>query len=559
MFSAPIMEELKNNPANEKSYKLLTEQELEQLGKEKQKTFLGSVFPVLKIEMTRFIVMLTAFSMIAFIYTFLRIYKDNIIYAKLEPAAQSYLKVLTAPVTFFFIGVLNKLLVRYDIDRTFDIGMCAFILVLAIQAVLIKIRYSIQPNELWALDMFLMDSATVRGFRPLFVLSLMLNQWVLSMLYILADVIGSIMVGYFFMTYINAHCTPDQNKRFVRVLYIFSNLAGFAAGKAMDKWSKAAKNMSYSKIDNFYFLFTILATVCFSIVLVLKKWLDYIFTTNPIVISTGKVKKTKVKRSVGFGDGIYFAWVSRLLWAMSIMTLIYNICNTFATSLFTNANKAVAPFVAGNNAGTFGMEQKSNEILITAIATVVVLLTPVSRLFEWFGVISSGGLPVLITFVSLSVTCLFACINYPGGGEDNMPYFRWLGEFNKHYKIEAWASLLTVSVIKLSKYAFFDIVKEAISMKIDPEIRPLFKSVFDGICGKLGKLIGSFYHIFMENITGGVLDARYFAPVTFTVTFFLCAIWLKQVCYLHRSFKKATTTNGYMDRDFIPGFNHKPE
>lgn len=238
------------------------------------------------------------------------------------------------------------------------------------------------------------------------------------------------------------------------------------------------------------------------------------------------------------------------------MTLSYNICNTLVSSLFTNANKATVAAIP--NLGSFGTTQKSRETSYTAFATIIVLLTPVSRLFEWFGVISSGGLPVLITFIGTVATCIMACINYPACGEENMAGFKWLGEFKKRHEAESFIALATVSAVKVSKYAFFDIVKEAIAMKINPADRALYKSVFDGICGKLGKLFGSFYHIIMENITGGVLDARYFAPVTLILTFLLCLLWCKQVLYLHQLYKKSINNNEpYFPQDNIKQYNIK--
>ena len=92
-------------------------------------------------------------------------------------------------------------------------------------------------------------------------------------------------------------------------------------------------------------------------------------------------------------------------------------------------------------------------------------------------------------------------ILYPVTCNDNMRPFHNINQPKKYFEKEAIQSSM-----KIAKYAFSDIVKELVAMKIEPSIRPLFKCVFDG---SVAKYISSFYGIMMFSLTE-VADARYY-------------------------------------------------
>lgn len=536
---------------------LLTEEGLAKEAKELQKTFIGNIIPVLPIEYSRFIVMAIAFFLIAFSYTFLRLYKDNVIYSVLEPSAQNWLKLFTFLASLLAVGLIQKLLVFYDMNKVFEIVTFAFGMLLLVMAGLIKFREHVQFRVGWAEEMFVGNSAECRGINVLYVLALIFNHWVLSLFYILCEVIGSIMVSYLFLTYVNMHCTQDQNNRFVRILYIFSNVAGFLAAHLYKVWNSAMKKRRYEARESFYVYFTIGAVVLFGIILFLKKVLDRIFA-KPIIISSGKTKKVgKNKKSVSIMDGVYYAFVSKLLLAMCAMTLFYNISANLLTSIFTNSLAAAATLL-GEDKSAFGAEYKSLEMRWTAALVIVVMLSPFSKLFEWFGAASSGGIPILISALGAISCTFFAIINFPALGSDNMRIASFGNDAKRSPMGEVYTNLVVSSAVKISKYAFFDIIKEAISMKINPEIRPLFKGVYDGVCGKLGKCAGSIYGLVMEMITKE-RDARYYAPVTCIIILLFCFFWTIAIYYLHVSFNNASKKDTYMSPDYFEGSKLKDE
>lgn len=545
------------------STNLMTEEELAAAALEMQKSkWYGSTFEVIPVERKRFFVMAAIFSLIAFIYTFLRLFKDMVIHSTLEPSAQNWLKILTFPATLVTINVVQKLIARYSIDTAFELGTIAFSGIMLMMAGLMYFRnssimqISLQMKEGWAEIFFIENTAGCRGINILYVLALMFNNWIFSFFYICSEVIGSVMVSYLFMTYVNSHCTENQNRRFVRILYIFSNLAGLAASLLYKQWNSWASKQTYEIRNMFFPIFALSTVGLFVVVFALKRYLDYIFKT-PIVIAAKKAKKSKSKKAVSIVDGIYYACISKLLLSMSIMTLLYNISTNILTSMFTNSLSAAAQ-VLGEEKSSFAGDYKSNEMLLTAALVVVALLSPCAKLHIYFGVASSGGLPILISFVGALVLTLFAAINYPALGEDNMSIVSNFSFFKTRPYWEVYANLIVSMLVKVSKYAFFDIVKEAISMKIDPEIRPLFKGVYDGVCGKLGKCAGAVYGIYMEYLTD-VRDCRYYAPVTFGIITVFCVFWSVAIYYLHYRFKAANENKTFMSPDYIEGIKLKDE
>jgi len=548
---------------NEEQSRLPTEEELNQKAAEVGKAgILGGMFSILPVEAKRLIYLALMITVIAFTYSFMRVYKDRVIYSVLEPSAQNWLKIFTFLASLLFVGIIQKLLAHYNsnIDKVFEVCSVMFIVLFTVLAFALKFRYLIPLDDLWAKRLFICNSATTRNINLLYMPVLMVNHIVLSIFYIVSEVVGSIMVSYLFFSYLNAHCTPDQNKRFVRPLLFVSNLAGFLGGQVYDWWSKhiASKSEYLDDVENYYFVFTLVAAGLFGINVVLKRILDRVFA-QPIVATNSTVKKSKgkAKKSVSITDGVYYAVISKFLMAMCGITLFYNISTNLLTSIASNSYSAAAQ-VMGEDKSSFGTKYKSLDTRITAISVAIIMLTPISRMSKYFGIIGPSAVPVIITFFGILISTILAGINYPSLGNDNMAVMRIVEDLPKSPMLEVYCNLTISALMKISKYAFFDIAKEEISMKINPEIRPLFKGVYDGVCGKFGKCSGAIYGIIMDGITN-VRDARYCVPVTFCIITVFCILWSISVVYLHRSFKSATAKGTYMSPDYFQGVTLKDE
>ncbi|ELA42698.1 uncharacterized protein VICG_00013 [Vittaforma corneae ATCC 50505] len=230
---------------------------------------------------------------------------------------------------------------------------------------------------------------------------------------------------------------------------------------------------------------------------------------------------------------------------MCAVAFFYN----FSTNLLETANASgmsAAASYLDREKSFFATGFKSMDLICTSIATCIIIISPISLLPDKFGIAAFAAVPLTVSLCSSLVEFWFSITNFPATGSDNMWPFHWYNAVNKYPYEEAIAGTAIQSFMKVAKYAFFDIVKELVAMKIDPSIRPLFKGVFDGSITKLGKSIGSFYGIIMFAITGAQ-DSRYYFGVTTLVIVFFCSIWVLPIRYLSKSYSEAKKSGTYMD------------
>lgn len=547
------MQDPENGPEASSGQRLMSEGELKEKALKLQRTFLGSMFPILGVEWYRFFLMASAFFLCAFSYTYLRLYKDVVIHTSLETSAQNWLKCFTFAASVFTVSIVQRLLANSDIDTVFGFLTLVFAAFLTAIGFLLKFREYVQLKDGWTQEFFVLNSADVRGLSSLYILFLIFNHWVLSFFYVVCEVIGSIMVSYLPMTYFNAHCTPEQNGRFVRVLYIFSNFAGALAGAVYYMWNKSMRTKPVESRDKYYLIFAIIVALLFVIVFFIKTRLDKEFKNLIVEPSTITYKKKPKVKKPSMLDGLAHAFTSRLLLAMCAMTVFYNVSQVFQSSLNGNAYSASAK-ILGVEKSTFAGKYKSCETLATAIITVVVLISPCSRLCELFGAGLSGSFPIALCFFGILFSTLIALVNYPASGQPNYIFNGLFRDAERWPRLECVIDVCSSTAIKVSKYAFFDIVKEAISMKISPDERALFKGIYDGVCGKFGKCVGAIYGILMDEFIVHNRDSRYYSLITFCVIAVFSFLWIIALRYLSTKFAKVHNTNAYLSADYFETF-----
>lgn len=533
---------------------------------EMRKTFLGRTFPILDVERSRFLLLLSGFFIIAFLYSFLRQFKDRVTNSVLELHSGNYLKLFTFFASLVIVAFIQNFLSVYDINTVFEKCLMIFAGFMVLVAIILFVRlheypilagYRIEKPDLWAQKMFVSDTLNTRGIGPfVWGLVLLYNQWVLAFFYVIAEVAGSIMVSFMFLTYLNSNCSEDQNSRFVRVLYLASNVSAALASVVYLRWNKYADSLPFEQVINWYVYFTLGCAGMFVVVYVIKKRLDQIFRVQ-LVASSGVKKTKKSKLKVSATDGVYYAIISRLLRYMCVGTLAYNVSSNLSEGVLKFSGKAYAK-VKTRDQQTFNSQVKSYGMLTTSVLTIFALLAPTSALYETFGILIPSMVPLCTYCFTAVYQTVLAAINYPALGEQNMSIFSFLNESPRHFEAEVYGNLVLDSLGKVSKYAFFDIVKELVAMKINPEIRPLFKGVNDGVCGKFGKCVGALYSLAMNSLCDG-RDPRYYQPYTGGVILLLSSVWAYSIFYLASSFSKAKETGTYMSPDYIEGFKVKTD
>lgn len=520
-----------------------------------KKSFSWNPFQMLPSERKTIFYMCLMFSSISFTYTFLRNFKDRIIFSVLDNVeSKNWLKLFTFLATQFLVTVAQNISSKSNFNTAFTKLTMLFGSLLLLNTLCMTFSYYIQLDELYTDFLFVSNSLSIRGLRFLYPFFLILNQWTYSFFYILAEVIGSMMVSFCFMTYVNSNTTENQNRRFVKILYIFSNITSFIAAEFYSRWNVAFKKRSKEDADFYYTIFPCIAVAIYVFVLGIKTLLEKELQKNAVASSTSTTKKAgSKKKKIGFSDSIYLMFNSNLLLCMSALSLFYNISSNLLETAGSSGMKASASYL-GHDRSFYSTGYKSLDGKVTSFGTCIIIASPMSFLIDKYGIETFAYVPLAVVAAAVFIQGAFAIINYPATGNECMwPFSKFV--FEKFYpEVESWVSTGVQISIKISKYAFFDIVKEALSMKIDPSIRPLFKGVFDGSMAKFGKCAGSIYGIIMA-IFIDCFDNRYYFPITGAIMLGFCICWHFAIRYLSKSYNLACKTSTFMDPDMKEKIN----
>ncbi|KAM0680802.1 hypothetical protein GINT2_001076 [Glugoides intestinalis] len=552
-MAVPLEQNLQREDNELKVHQKMTEEELIQaVEKYKRTSKLANLFPIIQKERYRVVLMCTMFCIIAFNYSFLRLFKDRIVYSVLDNTeTKNWLKLLTFLVTQSLVIFSQNVSAASNFNVAFGKLIIYFASFLGINtAFIIATKYlPVQLNDTFSDLLFLSDSLSIRGLKVIYPLCIVINQYTYSCFYVLSEVIGSMMISFCFMTYINNNTTENQNKRFVRLLLFFSNISSLLAGVCYNAWLSIYENKPKKESDIFYFIFPAIAIFLYMVVLAMKKSLEKEFL-NEIVVSASKgapKSASSKKKKVGFKDSLYLMMNSKFLCAMCGMTFFYNVTSNMLETANSSGMAASASYY-GKDKSFFATGFKSFDLMFTSLVTCIVMVTPISLLPDRIGIVAFAMVPLAISVFAAIIQLFFSVTNFPFTGYDNMWPFNTYNAAIKYPYAESLFGTAMQSLMKISKYAFFDIVKELIAMKIDPANRALFKGVFDGSITKLGKSMGSLYGILMLS-TFESFDARYYFPITALIILIFSQFWYIAIRYINKSYTKAKNSGTYMDPD----------
>ncbi|EJW02598.1 hypothetical protein EDEG_02995 [Edhazardia aedis USNM 41457] len=206
---------------------------------------------------------------------------------------------------------------------------------------------------------------------------------------------------------------------------------------------------------------------------------------------------------------------------------------------------------SGKNIQTTVITTEAINQAIIAIAVIIILLTPCKSLVQNIG----WTLASLITPIWALLSCLsiLGLAGYNTSAEkcNAISYFNtFFGDRTMYIKAELYVGSIFVSGMKICKYAFFDIAKEALSMKIADDKRAQAKSIYDGVCGKLGKTGGSAISIIVSLLCN-CDDLRRGSLVLFSFVIAICLLWFNSVRYLGSQYHQAVANKDNIDMDYF--------
>lgn len=530
---------------------LPTEEEVE--NEATSRTGLLSYVRVARCEWRLWGLMATIFGFAVYVYSVSRVLKDAFVISKQLPASIFFLKFgVILPFSFIITGFMQKLLCNNSVSRIFDRTLIAFALLYILLGVFfLPQAHRIQFEKFWARDIFADNKMEGKGLVFLLPIFLIFNEWTSSLVYVTAEFYGSLVVQFLFLAFANDVLTAKQCSRFVPLFYVVSNLLLILSGFTNGIYSDWAKNADYDRREFVIYSFFILSGILTFVMYLLKKYLERSVLQTQLFIKTEGVKKKSGKQSATFSESLRLMVQSKFLIAIVFNSLFYYI----ATNLIESSWKSslnVAAVYNNEDKRTFVQGIMSKEQKFVGLLVVLVLVSPIANLIQTHGWITVAIVPPLVTFISSFIVFGSAFFNFPKvGGNSNIVFPSLFKNWKPNFKLECYGGLFCVGAMKIAKYAFYDISKEAISMQIDGMYRAKFKAVYDGLCGKLGKSMGSLYGILWSS--RGFNDIRASAPITLLLCMFSSAVWIYAVIYLNRKYKKAIQTSSTVDIDLFSG------
>ncbi|AFM99147.1 ATP/ADP translocase [Encephalitozoon hellem ATCC 50504] len=532
---------------------LLTEDEVEAQANS------STVWPLSRIRIARcewklWISLAFIFGASAYIYSFSRVMKDSFVLSRQLPVAISFLKTcFVLPMSILATGVVQKLLMTRTISKVFDYTLLAFALLYTLTgAVLLPFSRSIQPEFYFSRDIFADEKMAYKGFEFLFAIFLIFNEWTTSFIYVCAELFGSLVVQFMFLSFANEALTVRQSTRMVPLFYVISNILLLLSSESTSFYSRKVKEWDYATTSWVTNSFFVIFGVMIAITYLVKKYAENTILKKQLFIRTEGVKKKGKKSSAGFSESLKLMAQSKFLVAMVLNALFYYAGTNLIESSWKNGISVAAD--------AYNMEKRaysasivSGEQRVVGALVAIILLTPISTLVQTHGWITMAIVPPLVTLVSSVVIFGSAFFNYPNypAGRTSVILSSLVKGYTPNFYLECNIGIYCVSGMKIAKYAFYDISKEAISLQIDPLYRPKLKAVYDGLCGKLGKSIGSLYAMFWSLM--GYNDVRAAAPITLGMWLIISPVWILSVLYLNRKYNQSIQTSSPIDLDLFSG------
>lgn len=518
-------------------------------------TWLTSYIRVARCEWKLWGFLAAIFGIAVYVYSMSRVLKDTFVISKQLPISINFIKFLVImPMSLIITGFIQKLLSTHSVSKIFDVVLIGFALCyILVGTVLLPFASKIQFDTLWSRDIFNDEKMTTKGLGVFYPLLLIFNEWTSTVVYVVAEFYGSMVVQFLFLAFVNEILTVRQCSRFIPLFYIISNILLIASGETNKRYVRWAggDNTPYWKTEmlcnGFFVMFGVLTFVMY----LLKKYVDNSILKEQLFIKTEGAKKKSRKQAASFSESLRLMAQSRFLIAIVFNSLFYYIATNLIESAWKSSLRVAADYKNVERKkyaqGIMSWEQQFVGLLV-----VLVLLSPVSTLVQTHGWISVAIVPPLVTLVSSVLVFGAAFYNYPKvGGKKGILVPSILNDWAPNFELECYGGLFCVGAMKIAKYAFYDISKEAISMQIDSMYRAKFKAIYDGLCGKFGKSMGSLYG--MAWSLRGFNDVRASAPVTLILCMVASVVWIYAIIYLNKKYKQAIETSSPIDIDLFSG------
>lgn len=512
-------------------------------------TLFGRFFKVARCERSLFAYICVVFFLVSYIYSVTRDMKDAIVIEQLDPSSIPYLKtLLVLPINVVLVFFIQRILVETPISKVFSHVCLIFGAYFCFYGIfLMAYRQQVELDQFLVRDWFADGKMLFKGIQWTIAIALPINLWTSALLYVSAEIWGTVVLQFLFFACSNEIYTQKQSLRFIPLFLIFGNVALVFSGLSM----KLIKHVSERGSYEFIGMFRRLIFITLGILAILAHFIHRSFEKNirPLrLFVTSERSRPAPKVKIGFKEGLQTIATSRLVIAVSAMVVAYSVSVNMVEASFKSCMNQYA-IQKGKKVGFHVMDVQSDIQLAVGGLVIVLLLSSFPSLIRKKGFSYVAFVPPIF--------CIFGIIGVFGMAAINI-YAREKRLFlgfqplisGENLWLEQLLGVFVVVGFKLLKYSAVDISKEALSMKISPVYRARFKSVYDGICGKLGKAAGSSITN-IQNILYNSSDVREASLFSLGIVGVITVFWGIAIRYLSGKYDKSVHNNADIDIDVI--------
>ncbi|AFN83847.1 ATP/ADP translocase [Encephalitozoon romaleae SJ-2008] len=480
------------------------------------------------------------YALLSYIDAFLYILGDMVMMSSQIPSSILFIKsVLVLPVTFFFIVIVQKGLKFLSQPRMLEVILIiSSMFFLFFGFVVWPYRGRLQQDFFWSRDIFSDGKMKVRHLDFFFPIFLVFNEWSSTILYLVAELWGSLIISFMFFSRAIHQCTEAQVKKFLPTVSLISGIVMLSSGLLTKNLNSYRDGLPYHKKERL-FSYVFVATSMLTVITAMASF--FVDRTIPKEDSEYESKKVQKARKMGFVKSLRIMRRSRFLMAMTEAVVAASVCSnifeaTYRGGIILGAAQASSPRSSYMN--------KLNAMtqIITSVFLLVMFFKPATHLIE-----RRGWLLVAIVAPAVAIITLllfFPMVFFNNITEDDqiLPTEGHMGRF----VLENYAGMFLTTIIRISKYCFFDVAKEAASIRVSPIHRHSFRGIHDGLGINIGKTIGSVYCTLIT-VVFDVRDVRNMVSISTVFVGVFCVIWIRSVFYISKKYKESIEKNDFIN------------
>ncbi len=478
-------------------------------------------WPVENSELKKFLPMSLMLMLIIFIYTLLRATKDTAIVPVLGAEMLSTLKLWgVLPSAIIFMVIYTKLTNVLDTSKVFYVMLSFFIGFFTLYGFVL---YPLQSQ-------LHLDLSGLKESMPFLRLILgMFENWTLTLLYIMSELWGSVMLSLMFWQFANQITPVMQAKRFYSFFGLLGQIGMWAASEIAQYIAHVNKSQVVGGVDLWgqtLIGITVCVMVTGALIGATYWWINqYVLTDinhyNPELILKDKDKKKK-KLKLSVSESFKYIFSSKYLGMIAALVICYGITINLVEAVWKGQMRLQFPDRVDY------LEFMGRFQSWTAVATMIAMIVGVNliRRVSWF-----AGAIITPLMIIITGALFFAFIVFQVELE---PTLAMIGTTALMMSVVLGAiqNILSKSI----KYSAFDATKEMAYIPLDDDLKVKGKAAVDVVGARLGKSGGAAIQQILFAITGLTLQGL--TNHIFIIFVIAMGLWFYSVGALSKEFEK---------------------